>query len=109
MAWASSPTQVTPVPSGRSRLDDVGLQRVGVLVLVHEHVVEARAHAGAAGRVGEEPAPEQQQVVVVQDLLLLLGVRVRGEQLREALFGRQAPGERRAQHLVQRQLGVDAA
>ena len=52
--------------------DDVGLQRVGVLVLVDEHVVEALAHAGAAGRVGEQAAPEQQQVVVVEHLLLLL-------------------------------------
>ena len=88
---------------------DVGLQRVRVLVLVDEHVVEALADAGAARRVGEQAAPEEQQVVVVQHLLLLLGVGVRREQLRQTLLGRQAPGERRAQHLVQRQLGVDAA
>ncbi len=89
--------------------DDVGLQRVGVLVLVHEDVVEALAHAGAPGWVGEQAAPEQQQVVVVEDLLLLLGVRVGGEELRQALIGRQAPRERGVQHLVQRQLRVDAA
>ncbi len=89
--------------------DDVGLQRVGVLELVHEHVVETLAHAGAAGRVGEQAAPEEQQVVVVQDLLLLLGVGVGGEELGQALLGGQAPGEGRVQHLVQRQLGVDAA
>ena len=89
--------------------DDVGLQRVRVLELVDQHVVEALAHARAARRVGEEPAPEQQQVVVVEHLLLLLGVGVAGEELRQAFFGRQAPGEGGVQHLVQRQLGVDAA
>ena len=109
MACASSPTQVMPVPSGPQQADDVGLQRVGVLVLVHQHVVEALAHAGAAGRVGEQAAPEEQQVVVVQHLLLLLGVRVGGEELRQALLRRQAPGEGGVQHLVQRQLRVDAA
>ena len=94
---------------GPQQADDVGLQRVGVLVLVDEDVVEALAHAGAARRVGEQAAPEEQQVVVVQHLLLLLGVGVRGEELRQPFFGRQAPRERRVQHLVQRQLRVDAA
>ena len=43
MAWASSPTTVTPRPSGLSREEDLGLQRVGVLILVDEHVIEAAA------------------------------------------------------------------
>ncbi len=98
-----------PGAVGPEQADDVGLQRVRVLVLVDEHVVEAFAHAGAAGGVGEQAAPEQEQVVVVQHLLLLLGVRVRGEELRQALLGRQAPRERCVQHLVQRELRVDAA
>ena len=80
--------------------DDVGLQRVGVLVLVDEHVVEALADPGAAGGVGEQAVPEQQQVVVVEDLLLLLGVGVGGEELLQVLLGRQAPGEGRGEHLV---------
>ncbi len=94
---------------GAQQRDDVRLQGVGVLELVDQHVVEALAHAGAAGRVGEQPAPEQQQVVVVEHLLLLLGVGVAREELRQALLGRQAPGEGGVQHLVQRQLRVDAA
>jgi len=89
--------------------DDVGLQSIRILKLVDQHVIEAFTHAGAAGRIGEEPAPEEQQVVVVEHLLLLFEVGVAGEELGQALFGRQAPGERRVQHLVQRQLGVDAA
>ncbi|MCX6372642.1 MAG: hypothetical protein NTX16_06090 [Actinobacteria bacterium] len=98
-----------PRAAGPQQGDDVGLESVGVLELVDQHVVEALAHAGAAGRIGEEPAPEQQQVVVVEHLLLLLEVGVAGEELGQPLFGRQAPGEGCVQHLVQRQLRVDAA
>src|SRR5450759_1557747 len=39
--------------------DDVGRQRVRMLERVDQHVVEALAHARAAGWIGEEPAPEQ--------------------------------------------------
>ena len=94
MAWASSPTQVTPLPSGPQQRDDLGLQRVGVLVLVDEHVVEALAHARAGDRVGEQAVPEEQQVVVVEDLLLLLAVRVAREELCEPRLRRLAPRER---------------
>ncbi len=94
---------------GAQQRDDVGLQGVRILELVDQHVVEALAYARAAGRIGKEPAPEQQQVVVVEHLLLLLEVGVAGEELGQPVFGRQAPGEGRVQHLVQRQLRVDAA
>ncbi len=94
---------------GPQQRDDVGLQRVGVLELVDEHVVEALAHARPGDGVGEQAAPEEEQVVVVQDLLLLLAVRVAREELCEPRLRRLAPRERRAQHLRQRQLRVDAA
>ena len=71
---------------GPQQADDVGLQRVGVLVLVDQHVVEALAHARAARRVGEQAAPEEQQVVVVQDLLLLFGVGVARRRAAPALL-----------------------
>ncbi len=57
---------------GPQQADDVGLERVGVLVFVDQDVVEALAYAGAARRIGQQAAPEEQQVVVVQDLLFLL-------------------------------------
>ena len=41
--------------AGAQQRDDVGLQRVGVLVLVDQHVVEALAHAGAAGGSASRP------------------------------------------------------
>ena len=89
--------------------DDVGLQGVGVLVFVDQHVIEALAHALAGRRIGEQAAQEEQQVVVVEHLLLLLGVGVAGEEPPEVGGGRLAPGKRAGQHLGQRRLGVDAA
>ena len=65
---------------GAQERDDLGLQRVGVLELVDEHVVEALAHAGTGLRVCEHAVPEQQQVVVVQYLLRLLLVGVEREE-----------------------------
>ena len=94
---------------GPQQRDDVGLQGVGVLVFVDQHVVEALAHARAGRRVGEQAAPEEQQVVVVEHLLLLFGVGVAGEELREVLLRPARTRERRLQHLVQRRLGVDTA
>jgi len=43
---------------GPEQRDDIGLQGVRVLVLVHKHRIEALAHACAALRVGEQSAPK---------------------------------------------------
>jgi hypothetical protein len=61
--------------------DDLGLQHVGVLVLVDEHGVETLAHARAGDRVTQEAVPEEQQVVVVEHLLLFFEVGVTAKRL----------------------------
>jgi hypothetical protein len=53
-------------PSGASRPQDLGLQAVGVLVLVDEHVVEVPATRASRARLLHHRVPEQQQVVVVE-------------------------------------------
>ena len=68
---------------GTQERDDLGLERVGVLVLVDQHVVEALADALAGLGVREHAVPEQQQVVVVENLLLLLLVGVEREEVLE--------------------------
>ena len=89
------------MPSGRSRLQDVGLQGVGVLVLVDEHVVEAVADPGAAGGVDEQAAPEQQQVVVVEHAAAPPWRPCSAaKSWADPLGVLQAPRERRVQHLV---------
>jgi hypothetical protein len=58
---------------------DAGLQAVGVLVFVHQHVAEALAHL--PGQLGSDHlGPVEQQVVVVEHLLGLLGLHVGAEQ-----------------------------
>ncbi len=89
--------------------DDVGLDRVGVLELVDEHVVEALSHALAGSGVGQKGVPEQQKVVVVEDLLGFLDIGVGAEEIGEPFLGVLAPRERRLQHLGQGGGGVHAA
>ncbi|SQH17216.1 Uncharacterised protein [Bordetella parapertussis] len=88
---------------------DGGLQAVGVLVLVDQDMVEARADIGGQPRVAHHLGPVQQQVVVIEHVLLLLGQHIGLEQALELGLPGFAPRERLAQHLGQRRLAVDHA
>jgi hypothetical protein len=85
---------------------DAGLQAVRVLVFVDQQVVEQRPQFRAQFRVARHLGTEQQQVVVVEDVLFLLGVDVGGEQTLELRFPFRAPGKRDLQHLGQRRAAV---
>ena len=61
---------------------DGGLQGVGVLVLVDQDVVEKAAHLGGQLRHLHQLAPVEQQVVVIEHLLFLLGLDIGLEQSR---------------------------
>ncbi len=90
-------------------VQDVGLQRVGVLVLVDQDVVE---HAGerCAGRLTAcEGLPEQQQVVVVQHVLPALAGGVGGEDLADAVDLVEAPWVVVLQYVGERIAGVHGA
>ena len=69
---------------GLERVQDARLQPVGVLVLVDQHVLEARAQLARQRGVVEHVAPVQQQVVVVEHALALLLGRVGAEQASSA-------------------------
>ena len=88
---------------------DRGLQRVGVLVLVDHDVVEQRAHLGRQLRDAHQLAPVEQQIVVVEHVLGLLGLDVGCEQPLQLVLPLRAPGELLAQHHIQRLGGVDGA
>ena len=96
-------------PVALQRQQDRGLQPVGVLVFIDQHVIETAADVLGDGRVGNHLCPVEQQVVVIEHVLALLGFDVGGEQLLQFLRPRRAPFERRMQHVVDGQLGVDAA
>ena len=65
-----------PLTRGTERGEDVCLERVRVLVLVDEDVVERRRDRGPGGRVAAERAPEQEEVVVVERVLRTLAFGV---------------------------------
>ena len=94
---------------GRQAVQDLGLQGVGILVLVDQQAIELPADGRPGPRVFDQRLPLEQQVVVVQDAGRLLAVYVAVEELRERPGPVQAPGEAARQHLVQFFAGVDAA
>ncbi len=108
MACASSPTTVRPCAVRLQRQQDLRLQRVGVLVLVHEHVVELRADRRGEPGVAHHHVPVQQQVVVVERLLRELRLHVGAVQRREFLLPVEAPRVGDLERLAQRALRVDA-
>ncbi len=99
--------QAAPVRAQRAQ--DRCLQPVGVLVFVDEDVVEARTDLGGQAGVGHHRVPVQQQVVVVEDMLGLLGLHVGVEQRAQLRLPHRAPREVLLEHGIQRALGVDGA
>ena len=97
------------VAVGPEQADDLGLQRVGVLVFVHQHAIEAGPHRGARRAVLEEAAPEQQEIVVVEHGLLGLAVDVAAEQRPQVVRVIAAPRESALQNRLEPFAGVDAA
>ena len=89
--------------------DDLGLQAIGVLVLVDEHMVEARRDLRADDRVGHRLGPPDEQVVEVEDTLRLLLFGVGGEQAAQCVLVVAAPGKGLGQHVGERSPGVDGA
>ena len=88
---------------------DPGLDHVGVLVLVHEHLVETAADFLSRGLVGQQAVPEQEQVVVVEHVALALAVHVRAEQRLEVVLVLAAVRERGLEHVGQRLARVHAS
>ena len=95
--------------AGAEHLQDLGLEPVGVLVLVDQDAVEAAADGAGRAGVGQQAVPEEQQVVIVEHALLALVVDVGGEEAAEVFDLVLAPGEVGLDRLVHRLAGVDAA
>ena len=100
-------TQATAV--GFQCQQDAGLQAVGVLVLVDEHMAETRAELRRQRLILQHLPPGQQQIVVVEHALALLLRRVGAEQRLQLGLPLSAPGEALLQHLAQRLAAVDRA
>ena len=96
-------------PSGLHGQQDRGLQPVGVLVFVDQHMIEAAADVVGDCRIGHHLGPVEQEVVVVEHVVLLFGFNIRGEQLLELSGPAGAPRIGCAEHFFQLGLGVDTA
>jgi len=72
---------------------DLRLQRVGVLVLVDQDLVEGPADLRCDGRLVHQHAPVEKEVVVVEDPVRLLARDVGAEQRAQLLLPVRAPGE----------------
>ncbi len=72
-------------------------------------MVETAADILGEPRIAHGLRPVQQEIVIIEHVLTLLGVDIGGEQLPQFHSPAGAPGKRQAQHLLDRALGVDAA
>ena len=103
VAHAGQPGSVGP-----QQPDDVGLDRVHVLVLVDEHGVEHAAQGRTGAVVGQRGAPQQQQVVEVDKPVAALARDVPAEHLGQLAGEVGAPRVAVPHHLGDGAAGVHA-
>jgi hypothetical protein len=72
-------------------------------------MIEAPAHFAGKARIADHLHPVEQQIVIVENVLPLLRLDIDGEQLLQFGSPGGASRERRCQHILDRQLGVDAS
>ena len=89
--------------------EDRGLEPVRVLVFVDQHVIEPRADIRREHRIADGLRPVEQQIVVVEHVLGLLGCGIRPEEFSQLRGPAAAPGKIIAQYCVERHLGVHDA
>ena len=85
------------------------LQPVAVLVLINQYMVEITADLGRQVRVGDHLRPIEQQIIVIEHVLPLLGLDIGTEELLEFRLPAGAPWKARGQDIIERQFGVHAA
>jgi hypothetical protein len=90
------------------RQQDRGLQAVRVLILVNEDVIEAAADVVGKAGVSDHLRPVEEEVVIVEDVLLLLGFDVGREEFLELCRPAGAPWIQHTDYLLDRHFGVDA-
>ena len=88
---------------------DGRLQAVGVLVFVDQHMRELGPDPCRKRGLVHHVRPVEQQVVVVEDSLGLLGLDVGGEESPQLFLPFGAPREGMAQGVAERCLGIDRA
>jgi hypothetical protein len=98
-----------PVAPRLERQQDRCLQAVGVLIFVDQDMVEAAANVAGQGGIAHGLRPIQQEIVVIEHGLALLGFDIGREQPFELCRPARAPGECQSKHLLNRAFRVDTA
>jgi len=94
-------------PVRPQRQQDLGLEPIGVPVLVDQEVVETAADLPRNNGFGHRMAPVQQEVVVIEDVVLLLGHNIGLKQTTKLGWPIGAPGKTLGKRLLERAPGVD--
>ena len=94
---------------GREQIEDIGLERVGVLIFIDQHAIEQLADGVARMLIGQQGVPVEQQVVVIENAAGFLAIDVAVEKLLQFVRPLLAPGKCVRQNLVEFLPGVDAA
>ena len=95
-----------PSPIGLETKEDRSLQGIGVLILIDQHMVEVLTHFNCELRHLHELAPVEQQVVVIEHLLALLGLDIGLEQIAQRVLPFRAPRKLLQQHTLQGLAGI---
>ena len=85
------------------------MQAVRVLILIDKDVIEAAADVVGQAGVADHLRPVEQEIIVVEHVLLLLGLDIGREQFLKFRCPPRTPWIRCADDLLDRHLGVDAA
>ena len=110
MLWASSPTTVMLRWRAARAAENARLQQIRVLVFVDQNVVvQAGDAVGDRRRLLEHQRPEQQQVVVVDEIALRLSARVLGEDPNDLARELDELRVLLLENLLDRVLGVEVA
>ena len=85
------------------------MQTVRVLVFIDEDVIESAAEIQCDRRLQHHLGPVQQQIIVIEHTLVLLGFYIGRKQLAQLFVPTAAPRKRFGQYFVQILFGVDRA
>jgi hypothetical protein len=74
---------------------DGGLEAVGIVILILHDVIEATRKFGRQQGVGHGVRPVEQEIVVIEDVLGLLGLHIGRKESLEITFEPRVPGKNR--------------
>ncbi len=88
------------------RQQDRRLDGIGVLILIHQHMVEQAANFARDFGHLHQFRPIEKKIVIVEDMLALLRLYIALEQAAKILFEAGAPGEMLCEHAIEGVPGI---